>query len=107
MLGWSSGNSASWEGRGSGWRSRRFAESTGSMVWTGRRSQPADAAEVVLMAVDVDRVVEPAPPLTPFSIDVGLDRQGSQGGPVEFLEQLTPAHAELAHRQLRSASNVA
>src|SRR5262245_57261222 len=77
------------------------------MRWNGRRSQPADAAEVVLMAVDVDMVVEPDPPLTPFSIDVGLDRQGSQGGPVEFLEQLTPAHAELAHRQLRSASNVA
>src|SRR5260370_906380 len=52
----------------------------------------------VVMAVDVDMIVERDAALAPLGIDVGLDRQGRQSGPVEFVEQLAPADAEAAHR---------
>src|SRR6266851_6890157 len=47
----------------------------------------------VVMAVDVDMIVERDAALAPLGIDVGLDRQGRQSGPVEFVEQLAPADA--------------
>ncbi len=48
----------------------------------------------VVMAIDVDVIVEPDAALAPFGIDIGLDRQGRKGGRVELLEELAAAHAQ-------------
>ncbi len=52
----------------------------------------------VVMAVDVDVIVERDAALAPLGVNVGLDRQGGERRPVEFVEQLAPADAEAAHR---------
>ena len=52
------------------------------------------------MAVDVDVIVEPDAADAPFGEDVGLDRQGLQRRPIEFLEQLAAGDAEPADRPL-------
>src|SRR5882672_726325 len=52
----------------------------------------------VVMAVDVDVVVEADPALAPLGVDVGFDRQSGERRTVEFVEQLASADAEVAHR---------
>lgn len=42
------------------------------------------------MPFDLDVVIQPGTPDTPFGEDIALDRQGPQSRTIEFLEQLTP-----------------
>lgn len=44
----------------------------------------------VIMPFDLDVVIQPGTPDTPFGEDIALDRQGPQSRTIEFLEQLTP-----------------
>jgi hypothetical protein len=50
------------------------------------------------MAVYVDVIVDPDPAGAPFGKDVGVDRQGLQGRPVQLLVQLPAGDAEPADR---------
>jgi hypothetical protein len=52
----------------------------------------------VIMAVDIDVVVESDAALAPLGVDVGLDRQSGERRPVELVEQLAATDAEPAHR---------
>jgi len=52
----------------------------------------------VVMAVDVDMVVEPNPAQTPLGIFVGLRRQGLQRRAVELEEQIAAADTQAPHR---------
>ena len=54
----------------------------------------------VVMAVDIDVIIDADPADAPFGEHVGLDRQGLEHRPIEFLEQLAPGHAEPADRPL-------
>ena len=51
------------------------------------------------MAVYVDVIVDPDPAGAPFGKDVGVDRQGLQGRPVQLLVQLPAGDAEPADRR--------
>ena len=53
-----------------------------------------DAVEV---PVDLDMVVEAGAAAPPLGILVGLGRQGQERGPLDLLEQVAPADADLAH----------
>ena len=50
------------------------------------------------MAVYVDVIVDPDPAGAPFGKEVGVDRQGLQGRPVQLLVQLPAGDAEPADR---------
>ena len=52
----------------------------------------------VVMAVDVDVIIEPDPPQPPLGIFVGLGRQRLQRRAVELEEQIAAADAQAAHR---------
>jgi len=52
----------------------------------------------VVMAVDVDVIVERDAALAPLGVDVGLDRQSSERRPIELVEQLATTDAEAPHR---------
>ena len=47
------------------------------------------------MLVDLDVIIDAGSAFLPFGVDIGLGGQGGEGRPVELLEQLTPAGAEM------------
>ena len=49
----------------------------------------------VIVASDIDVVIEPGPALLPFSVDVGFHRQGLERGLVQRLEQIPAAGAQM------------
>ena len=57
-------------------------------------SLPEYAVEV---PVDLHMVVEAGAAAPPLGILVGLGRQGQERGPLDLLEQVAPADAEMAH----------
>jgi hypothetical protein len=52
----------------------------------------------VVMPVDVDVIVEPAPAEAPFGIFIGLARQQLQRRAIELEEQIVAADAQASHR---------
>ena len=54
----------------------------------------------VIMAIDVDVIIDADPASAPFGEHIGLDRQRLQHGAVEFYEELAPCHAEAPDRPL-------
>ena len=54
----------------------------------------------VVVAVDIDVVIETDPAQSPLGINVGLAWQPIERRPIEFLEQTPPADAKASHRPL-------
>ena len=53
--------------------------------------------DAVGVPVDLHMVVEAGAAAPPLGILVGLGRQGQERGPLDLLEQVAPADAEMAH----------
>jgi len=50
------------------------------------------------MPLDLDVVIEADPAFLPFCVEVGLDRQRSERGTLDLVEQRTPAGSDAASR---------